>query len=393
MSEVCSFCNKSRKEVTHLIAGPEQTCYICDECVEMCHEVLLNTEVVKSEILTPEEIKVHLDRYVIGQDSAKETLAVAIYNHFKRINNPYVEGTKLEKSNIFLMGPSGCGKTLIVQTIADLLNIPCVIADSTSITAAGYVGQDVESIFERLLIKAGGDIELAQKGIVFIDEIDKKCKKAVEGTLDVGGEGVQQRLLRLIEGDTVVISEDPRDKGCQSFVEIETKDMLFIVGGACVELDKIIQKRMQKGTSIGLGGTLVSKNSTEFLQYVEAEDLHQFGFIREFIGRFPILVAFHNLDADYLVRVLKEPENNLLSQYKGLFRIDGVALEFDDLYIKDVAIQSIKKGTGARGLRAIIEKSLSPVQFVLPRLSKEGLERVIIGKTGVPEFIYGKAAN
>lgn len=397
MSELtCSFCSKNRNKVSQLIAGPnigELTSHICNECNDLIHESLHNPKSEKtSEPLSPEQIKAHIDTYVVGQHEGKTILSVAIYNHFKRIKNPIVNNTVIDKSNIMLMGPSGTGKTLVAKTIASLLDLPIVIADCTALTETGYVGSDVDTIFDRLIKEAGGDIEKAQTGIVFIDEIDKKTNRSGKGQKDVSGEGVQQALLKLVEGDILAIPTQKTKKGlADEYVEFDTKQVLFIVGGSFAGLEDIVRKRLNQGSEIGLGATLVDKSKdADFLAAAEPEDLHQFGFIREFIGRFPVHVSFHNLDEELLVKILKEPKNNLLAQYQGLFHIDGVDLEFDDNYIQHVAKQCIARKVGARGLRSILEKSLTPVQFVLPRLSKEGVEKVVIDHTGTPQYTYRK---
>jgi ATP-dependent Clp protease ATP-binding subunit ClpX len=394
----CSFCNKSRSSVKKLIEGPDKgadTPYICDECITLSFGLIAgNATTVDDTVVavrkTPEEIKEYLDTYVVGQDDAKETLAVALYNHYKRISNPVVDETELQKANVMMMGPSGCGKTLVASTIAKLLDIPFVTADATTLTEAGYVGGNIESIFERLLKVAGNDINKAQKGIVFIDEIDKKTKKVDGvGAKDVSGEGVQQALLRAVDGDKVQIQKPGSHR--EETIDFNTKDVLFIVGGAFVGLEEIIRKRLSLGTSIGFSAKVEARDKKEsVLNLVESEDLHQYGFIREFIGRFPVTVTFQALDEDMMVRVLTEPKNNLIDQYKVLFKIDDVELEFDKDFVRDVAVKSIKNKTGARGLRTLMEKSLGKVQFVLPRLRKEGVINIFIDKNGTAVYTTEK---
>lgn len=396
-SLVCSFCGKPKRQVGRLMAGPKiknTVAHICDGCIQAGYQYVIErapeppSEQKEHNTLSPREIKDYLDDFVIGQDSAKTTLSVAIYNHTKRINNPIIDGVRIEKSNIILMGPSGSGKTLIATSIAQLLDIPITIADSTSLTEAGYIGQDVESIFVKLYREAGCDIIKAQRGIVFIDEIDKKCNKTVtEGTKDVSGEGVQQALLRLVEGDDIQFQDPFGGK----LVEFNTKDILFIIGGSFIGLDKIINERMNNGSSIGIGAKMKSDSiDMDVLHNVIPDDLHKFGFIREFIGRFPISVVFHHLDEEMLVRVLVEPKNNIIAQYKGLFKIDGIQLDFDDKYLTSVARNSIERKTGARGLRSLLEKTLLQVQFDLPTLSKNGYKKIVIDESGKPKYFKRK---
>lgn len=396
MSEMkCSFCDRNRDAVKTLIEGPdkgENTPYICNECLTLSFNALNENQTIpRSEMSkkTPEEIKEYLDNYVVGQDSAKETLSVALYNHYKRICNPIVDGTVLQKANVMMIGPSGSGKTLVASTIAKLLDIPFVVADATSLTEAGYVGGNIESIFERLLKDSGGDIQKAQTGIVFIDEIDKKTKKSSTGdSKDVSGEGVQQALLRAVDGDKVQIQKPGSYK--EETIDFNTENVLFIVGGAFIGLEDIIRQRINQGSSIGFSAKVEGKESkTPMLPLVEPEDLNKYGFIREFIGRFPILVTFEALDVDMMVRVLTEPKNNLLDQYRVLFKIDEIALEFDKDFIRTIAVKSIKNKTGARGLRSLMEKSLGKVQFVLPRLRTEGVTEIFIDKEGKPVYTHG----
>jgi ATP-dependent Clp protease ATP-binding subunit ClpX len=385
----CNFCNKSRKEVKKVLAGPDlgdETVYICDECIELGYNAIhtpVEAEKTLSDLPTPEEIKAYLDIYVIEQHLAKETLAVAIYNHYKRINNPIVSDTELKKSNVLLVGPSGTGKTLLVSTAAKMMKLPFVQADATNLTEAGYVGEDVENMLERLIQAADGDIELAQKGIIYIDEIDKKSRKSESSTVnrDVSGEGVQQALLKLVEGTKVMIPHHG---------EFDTKNILFIAGGAFVGLAEIIKEGRKDHSTIGFSARLDKSKTAMLLSEATSEDLMKFGLIPEFIGRFPVLVATHELNEDMLIEVLTKPKNCLVDQYRGLFSLDGVDLEFDSNFIRDVAKQSLKQKTGARGLQTILEKVLLNVQFQLPRLHKDGVERVVIGEGGSPFYYYEK---
>lgn len=388
-SITCNFCGKGRKEVKKVLAGPdlgEETVYICDECIELGYNAI-HTKKVEDKTLpdlpTPEEIKAFLDLYVIEQHLAKETLAVAIYNHYKRINNPFVSDTELRKSNVLLIGPSGTGKTLLVSTAAQVMKLPFVQADATSLTEAGYVGEDVENMLERLIQAADGDIELAQKGIIYIDEIDKKSRKSESATVnrDVSGEGVQQALLKLVEGTKVMIPH----RG-----EFDTKNILFIAGGAFVGLADIIKENRKEHSTIGFGARLDKAQTAVLLSEATSEDLMKFGLIPEFIGRFPVIVATHELNEDMLIEVLTKPKNCLVDQYRGLFSLDGVDLEFLPEFVRHVAKQSLKQKTGARGLQTILEKVLLSIQFRLPRLRKEGVERVVIGEDGSPNYHYEK---
>ena len=389
----CSFCGKSRNQVDQMIEGPEvdgKNLYICNECVDVSHDILHagagEEEVEDSKpqkLLTPEQIKEHLDQFVIGQDDSKIAISVAVYNHYKRISNK--SDDEIEKSNVLMIGASGSGKTLTVKTVAKLFDIPYIIADATSLTEAGYVGEDSENLIKRLLQEADGDIEKAQKGIIFIDEIDKKSKKGESSTVsrDVSGEGVQQSLLKLIEG-TVVKLEDPYEDN----ISFDTKDVLFIFSGAFVGLDEIIRKNKFK-SSIGFGATLATKNTfSEIAKSVTPDDLIKYGLIPEFVGRCPITVVFDDLTVEMILRILKEPKNSLIGQFKALFKYEGIVLEFDDKYLLNVAEECFKQKIGARGLRTILEKDLQSTQFILPRLAKEGVNKIFVDATGSIKHIY-----
>lgn len=389
----CSFCNKDRNQVEHMIEGPIQDgkpLYICNECVDFSYEILHKEEPEKDvkkkkeKILTPEQIKAHLDDYIIGQDSAKIALSVAIYNHYKRIYNK-TKDVEIEKSNVLMVGPSGSGKTLTVKTIAKLFNLPYVIADATTLTEAGYVGEDAENLIARLISNADDDIELAQHGIIFIDEIDKKSRKSETSTVvrDVSGEGVQQALLKMIEGTVVKISDEFGES-----IDFDTKDVLFIVSGAFVGLDEIIRKNRTK-TSMGIGATLSVKSSfSDTVKSVTPEDFIKYGLIPEFVGRCPVTVVFDDLTPDIMVRILKEPKNSLVSQFKALFKYEGITLEFDDKYLLNTSAKCLEQKVGARGLRTIMEKDLQATQFVLPSLAKAGVTKIVIDGDGNTKNIY-----
>lgn len=384
----CSFCEKQQDEVKKLIAG--NGVYICDECVELCSEIIEEEFKEKRDFdffdyPKPEEIVNILNQYVIGQEKAKKHLAVAVYNHYKRINSQEAQDddTEIQKSNILMLGPTGSGKTLLAQTLARILHVPFAMADATSLTEAGYVGEDVENILLKLIQAADFDIERAQKGIIYVDEIDKITRKGDNASItrDVSGEGVQQALLKILEGTIASVPpQGGRKHPHQDFLQIDTTNILFICGGAFGGLEKIIENRTDKKT-MGFGAEIKSKAEKEadnILNNVRAEDLLKYGLIPEFVGRLPVIVNLHHLDEDALVDILEKPKNAITKQFKKLFAIDGVELEFEEEALREVAREAIKNKTGARGLRSIIETSMMDIMYEIP--SREDIEKCVITK-------------
>ena len=385
----CSFCQKTEDQVRKLIAGPDGKVFICDECIGICSEIMeeelnpYDDEVLNSDInlLKPEEIHAVLDDYVIGQDAAKKALSVAVYNHYKRILASKNSDVELQKSNILMLGPTGSGKTLLAQTLARLLNVPFAIADATTLTEAGYVGEDVENILLKIIQAADYDIERAQYGIIYIDEIDKIAKKKNTTSRDVSGESVQQALLKLLEGADVEVPVGATNKNAMvPMTTVNTSNILFICGGAFPGLEDIIKKRLTSQGTIGFGSELRDKydHEKDLFRLVETEDIREYGLIPEFIGRVPITVSLDSLDRDALIRILKEPKNSLIKQYTRLLELDGVGLEFEDSAIEAIADKALERKTGARGLRAIMEAVMLDLMYRVP--SDDSISKCVVDK-------------
>lgn len=380
----CNFCGKNRDQVEKLIAGPEV--YICDECIKLSYNIVTQKEVTEltqvNKLLTPQEIKQYLDEYIVGQHEAKEVLSLSAHNHYKKVlfNTKEIE---LDKSNIIMLGPTGSGKTLIARTLAKILDVPFAIADATTLTESGYVGEDVEHVLERLLQVADMDIELAQKGIVFIDEIDKKARKSESNTAtrDVSGEGVQQALLRLIEGTEAKVKVSGKTRFNDEVVNFNTSNVLFIVGGAFVNIEKIIEKRLKKKSSIGFSASIIDKDARQqLIQSINYSDIIDFGLIPELVGRLPTIISLNSLTEDEIYGLLTSVKNSVIEQVQTLFEIDDIELEFGDSYYRTVAKMASKENLGARSVKSIVENSLFSLMYRAKLLNKDGVSKIILDK-------------
>jgi len=398
-SFICSFCAKSRDEVKKLIQGPDDGVFICDECITLSFNIVHEeqNEINEHYVYTPQAIYDHLNDYVIGQEEAKKVLSVAVYNHYKRINHIATD-IELDKSNVLLLGPSGSGKTLLASTVAKILDVPFAIADATTVTESGYVGDDVENLITKLLFNSEYDIDRAEKGIIYIDEIDKKSRKSESASItrDVSGEGVQQALLKMIEGTEVRVPPGGgRKHPGQEMISVNTKDILFILGGAFVDLEKHIKKRLNKTKSIGFGSNLDDFKEENYLNHIEPDDLVEFGLIPELIGRIPVRVGLEELTKEQLIQVLTQPKNSIVKQFQRLFEMDNVKLEFTDDACEEIVKVCNDTKVGARGLRSVIENVLLDVQFNLPTYQKKGIIKVVINEKTIkkqqePFLVYGK---